>query len=57
VYPPRSDDHAGLQAFRTWILAAARDYAAPAPAGTRATKAKKKAAKPAKKVAKSARRR
>lgn len=28
VYPPRSDDHAGLSAFREWLLAEARDYAA-----------------------------
>lgn len=28
VYPPRSDDHAGLAAFREWLLAEARTYAA-----------------------------
>ncbi|RKH10063.1 LysR family transcriptional regulator [Corallococcus sp. CA053C] len=28
VYPPRSDDHTGLAAFREWLLAEARDYAA-----------------------------
>jgi LysR family glycine cleavage system transcriptional activator len=28
VYPPRSDDHAGLAAFRDWLLAQARIYAA-----------------------------
>lgn len=28
VYPPRSDDHAGLAAFREWLLAEARSYAA-----------------------------
>jgi LysR family glycine cleavage system transcriptional activator len=34
VYPPRSADHAGLQAFRAWLLAAARDYTVgPARAG------------------------
>lgn len=28
VYPPRSRDHAGLQAFREWLHAQARDYVA-----------------------------
>lgn len=28
VYPPRSADHTGLQAFRTWVLDRAREYAA-----------------------------
>ncbi|MCP3140376.1 LysR substrate-binding domain-containing protein [Pyxidicoccus xibeiensis] len=47
VYPPRSDDHAGLVAFREWLLAEARSYAAldstpppvevRAPAGQRGT--------------------
>lgn len=27
VYPPRSADHAGLQAFRDWLLAQAREHA------------------------------
>ena len=27
VYPPRSAEHRGLQAFRQWLLAQARDYA------------------------------
>lgn len=27
VYPPRSADHAGLQAFREWVHAQAREYA------------------------------
>ena len=34
VYPPRSESHRGLAAFRDWLLAEARDYerqAAPAP--------------------------
>ena len=34
VYPPRSESHRGLVAFRDWLLAEARDYerqAAPAP--------------------------
>jgi LysR family glycine cleavage system transcriptional activator len=39
VYPPRSDDHAGLIAFRDWLQAQARAYAsvlaADAPAPTR----------------------
>lgn len=26
VYPPRSHDHRGLQAFRGWLLAEAQDY-------------------------------
>lgn len=53
VYPPRSADHAGLQAFRTWLLAAARDYTAPG--GEATTKGAKKAAKkPAKRAAKAA---
>ena len=26
VYPPRSQTHAGLAAFRTWLLAEAADY-------------------------------
>jgi LysR family glycine cleavage system transcriptional activator len=55
VYPPRSADHAGLQAFRAWLLAAARDYtAAPGKPGKVAKKAAKKAAK---RVAKAAPRR
>lgn len=28
VYPPRSQEHAGLRAFRTWLLAEAHAYAA-----------------------------
>jgi LysR family glycine cleavage system transcriptional activator len=32
VWPPRSDAHAGLQAFRTWVEAQAREYAATATA-------------------------
>jgi DNA-binding transcriptional LysR family regulator len=26
VYPPRSQEHRGLQAFRTWLLAEAEEY-------------------------------
>ena len=26
VYPPRSDQHPGVQAFRTWLLAEAQRY-------------------------------
>ena len=49
VYPPRAQDHRGLQAFRAWVLASAREYAsagaAPAKPKPRATK-KKVTAKP-----------
>lgn len=31
VFPPRSASHAGLDAFREWLLQEARDYAASAP--------------------------
>jgi LysR family glycine cleavage system transcriptional activator len=41
VYPPRSEDHAGLQAFRAWILEAARAYREPA--GTAKALARKRA--------------
>jgi LysR family glycine cleavage system transcriptional activator len=48
VYPPRSADHAGLQAFRAWLLAAAREYAQAPPApGKRAKKVARKTAKAA----------
>lgn len=40
VYPPRSADHAGLQAFRAWLLAAAREYTA-VPVGGKAKRATK----------------
>ena len=53
VYPPRSADHAGLQAFRTWLLAAARDYQdLPVASGK-----KQPAKKPARRAAKAAPRR
>ncbi|MFP2923831.1 LysR substrate-binding domain-containing protein [Pyxidicoccus sp. 3LG] len=51
VYPARSDDHAGLAAFREWLLIEARSYAAldavppplvaaPAPSGKRGSRRK-----------------
>lgn len=33
VYPERSRDHAGLRAFREWLLAEAQEYSGPHPAG------------------------
>jgi LysR family glycine cleavage system transcriptional activator len=42
VYPARSEEHAGLQAFREWVVALARDYVAnadaPSAAGKRSAK-------------------
>lgn len=35
VFPPRSASHAGLIAFRDWLLQEARDYVAQAPAAAR----------------------
>jgi LysR family glycine cleavage system transcriptional activator len=49
VYPPRSADHAGLLAFRAWLLAEARVYAA---TWDGQVDAAKPAAAPKKKVAK-----
>ena len=46
VYPPRSAEHAGLQAFRAWLHAQARAYAATLAASRKARKpARKRAAK------------
>ena len=42
VYPPRSDDHAGLAAFRDWLLAQARIYAATLDAKTASPQRKSK---------------
>ncbi|MEG3192931.1 LysR substrate-binding domain-containing protein [Lysobacter sp. D1-1-M9] len=39
VYPPRSADHAGLQALRTWLHGQARDYAAGEPGAKRRRRA------------------
>ena len=56
VYPPRSAEHAGLQAFRAWLHEQARAYAATL-AGSAPRTARKRAAKqrPAKKPAASRR--
>jgi LysR family glycine cleavage system transcriptional activator len=45
VYPSRSEEHGGLQAFRDWIVAQAHEYEAGAEAPAKARAAKKKAAK------------
>jgi LysR family glycine cleavage system transcriptional activator len=45
VYPPRSEDHAGLRAFREWLLAAAREYSASPVAATARTRKKAPAKK------------
>jgi LysR family glycine cleavage system transcriptional activator len=45
VYPPRSEEHAGLRAFAEWIQGQARAYNAEAVAPAKRAPAKKKAAK------------
>jgi LysR family glycine cleavage system transcriptional activator len=46
VYPPRSEEHGGLQAFRAWLLQAAREYVdegGPLPRAAKKAAAKKPA--------------